>query len=334
MRAAVYHQFGGPEVVYVADVPIPIPKSNEVQVALFATTVNSADSRLRSLDVPRGFGLIIRLLLGPFKPRKPILGVDGVGTVSAVGSKVTTFKVGDRVAVCPGIRLGCHAEFMCLPEKGLIASIPPGLDFSNAAGLLFGGTTALVFLREKVRLRAGQKILIIGASGAVGVCAVQIARSLGGKVTAVCSEGNSALVRSLGASEVIDYQSGEYLTSDTKYDAILDCVGATHFSEVRASLLPEGKYVPLVASLPEMLSGVMQSLGSGPKVVSGDAQITRQIIIDLLEMGAKGIVQSVIDRTVPLDQIKAAHERVDSKRKRGAVVVLMSPDAGSESNKV
>lgn len=185
MKAMTYHIYGGPEVVTLSEVPKPEPKSNEVLIRVFATTVSSGDWRARSLSMPPGFAILGRLVFGLSGPRQPILGTELSGVVEQVGAAVSRFKVGDEVMAFLGGKFGCHAEYRAVPEDGLIAPKPANLSFEEAASLSFGSATALPFLRDKARINGGDRVLVVGASGAVGIAAVQIAKHFGGVVTAV-----------------------------------------------------------------------------------------------------------------------------------------------------
>lgn len=325
MKAAVFDRFGGPEVIAIKEVSAPEPGPSEVLVRIDSTCVNSADSRMRSLDVPTGFKLILRLINGPFRPRKKILGVDGSGTVIGLGQKVTRFKVGDRVLVFPGIAMGCHAELVQISESGMIAPIPDQVSFTDAAACAFGGTTALLFLRDQAKLQARERILIIGATGAVGSAAVQIAHHWGAHVTAVCSGTNKKLALQLGADEVIDYQTENPYSGLQKFDVIMDCVGNSKLSVTQKLLTRKGRHLLVVAGLPEMLEAVARNLTGGPKVISGDTfKLASQTLTEVISLVEAGVFRPVIDRLLPLDQIQEAHRLVDSGRKKGSVVIQVA----------
>ncbi len=204
MKAIVYDRYGPPDVLSLQEVGKPTPKDNEVLIRTHATTVTSGDWPARSLDVPVGFGLMSRLFFGIAKPRQPILGTELAGRIESIGKDVRKFKVRDRVFAFSGAGMGCHAEYKCMPEDGELALTPPNLTCDEAAALSFGGTTALNFLRRG-RLQNRERVLVNGASGAVGTAAVQLAKHFGAEVTGVCSTANVDLVRSLGATHVIDY---------------------------------------------------------------------------------------------------------------------------------
>src|SRR5262245_8672407 len=196
MKAAVYERYGAPEVLELKEVSKPAPGEHEVLIKVYATTVTSADWRARTLEVPKGFGFMSRLVFGISKPRQPILGTELAGEIEAIGKAVRAFKVGDPVLALSGLSMGCHAEYKCMPEGGTLALKPANLTYEEAATLSFGGTTALDFLRRG-GLQKGDKVLINGASGGVGTAAVQLARFFGAEVTGVCSTANLELVRAL-----------------------------------------------------------------------------------------------------------------------------------------
>lgn len=329
MRAAVYRQYGPPSVVHIEDVARPEPQANEVLIRIRASTVSSGDARARSLKVPAGFGLFARPVFGLFKPRRMILGTELAGEIAAVGSGVTRFKVGDRVFAFPGFGMGCHAEYRTMPEEGCLQPVPAGLSFEEAAALSFGGTTALYYLRDLAKLQRGEQVLIIGASGAVGSAAVQIARHLGARVTGVTSSANLERVRGLGAERVIDYTAGDYLRSGERYDVILDTVGSTGYSDCQPALKSEGRLLLVAASLPQILGAGWVSLTSRHRVIAGNARESVEDLRYLKELAEAGHYRPLIDRRYPLEQIVDAHAHVDTGRKRGSVVIIMDPP-GSE----
>lgn len=325
MKAAVFDRFGGPDVVVIKEVKAPEMGPGDVLVKINSTCVNSADSRMRSLIVPTGFKLMLRLINGPFRPRKKVLGVDGSGTIIDVGQKTTKFKVGDRVLVFPGIAMGCHAEVVKVSESGIIAKIPDKVSFVHAAASAFGGTTALLCLRDQAKLKASERIMIIGAAGAVGSAAVQIAHNLGAHVTAVCSGKNKELALQLGADEVIDYQSENPYSGSQKFDVIMDCVGNSDLSVTQKLLTKNGRNLLVVASLPKMLEGAVRNRLRGPKVISGDTfKLTSKTLVDVLSLVETEVLRPVIDRILPFEKIQEAHSIVDSGHKKGAVVIQIS----------
>lgn len=239
MKAVLAERYGPPEVLQIREIATPTPKAKEILIRIYTTTVTSADWRIRSQTVPTGFGLIMRLVFGLRKPRQPILGSELAGVVAAIGRDVTRFQVGERVFAFSDMAMGCHAEYLCLPEDGMVVATPPGLTDATAAALCFGGTTALDFLR-RARVRPGEKVLVNGASGAVGSAVIQLARNAGAEVTGVCSSANLELVRSLGATQVVDYTREDFSRNGETYDVIVDTVGTAPFSRCRRSLRKGG----------------------------------------------------------------------------------------------
>lgn len=328
MKAAVYRRYGPPEVIEIGDVPKPVPKDHELLIRVRATTVSSADWRARSLRMPAGFGLLGRLFFGVTKPSQPILGSELAGDVEAVGSAVASFKVGDRVFAFPGGSMGCHAEYRCVAANGAVAPIPSNLTYEQAAALSFGGSTMLDFFRRGA-LRKGERVLVNGASGAVGSAAVQLAKNLGAHVTGVCSTANVELVRSLGADDVIDYTKRDFTQSGKAFDVIVDTVGTAPFSRSGASLSGGGRLLLLLASLPELLKAPWHTMTSGKRVIAGPAAERPEYVAELGELAAAGGFLPVIDRCYPLERIVDAHRYVDQGHKRGSVVVTLGAGSGA-----
>ncbi len=326
VKAAVYRQYGPPEVVNIEAVDKPTPKGNEVLVKIHATTVSSADWRARSLIVPRGFGLFARLIFGLFRPKRSILGVELAGEIEAVGKDVTKFKVGDHVFAYPGIGLGCHAEYRTMPEDGPIAPMPANLSYDEAAAISFGGVTALRYLRDKAKIQRGESVLVIGASGAVGSAAVQLAKYFGADVTGVCSTANVDLVKSIGADGVIDYTKEDFTRTGRTYDIILDAVGEASFPKCETALTPGGRLLLVVAGPLQMLDAAWRFKPGRKKVLAGEAWGGTADLLLLRQLAEAGQFKPVIDRRYPLQQIVEAHRRVDTKRKRGSVVIVVDRD--------
>lgn len=322
MKAIVYERYGPPEVLQLKDVEKPTPKNNEVLIKTHAATVTSGDWRLRSLDVPFGFGLITRLVFGISRPRQPILGSELAGVIEAVGKHVSKFKLGDPVFAFSDTAMGCHAEYKCMAEDGAVVPKPSSLTFDEAAALSFGGTTALDFLRRG-RLRSGESVLVNGASGAVGTAAVQLARHFGAIVTGVCSSANVDLVRSLGATHVIDYTQQDFTRNGETYDVIVDTVGTAPFSRSSASLKEKGRLLVILAGLPEMLQALWVSTTSSRQVIAGPATVRVEDLHFLAGLAESGEFKPVIDRRYPFAQAADAHRYVDTGRKKGNVVITL-----------
>lgn len=323
MRAAVYHRYGPPEVVALSEVPRPTPRDDEVLVKVRATTVTAGDWRLRAAKVPPGFALLIRLGVGIFRPRAPILGHELAGEVEAIGKAVDLFKVGDRVFAYGRAATGSHAEYVAIRQAAAIARIPTTLSFEEAAALSSGGAPALFYLRDKAGVRAGERVLVNGAAGSVGSAAVQLAHHFGATVTGVCSTGNVALVRELGAEQVIDYTRADFLLSGQTFDVILDTVGNCSFANCRALLAPGGRLLLLAASLWQMIGALLRPTRSGRSVLAGDSAERAEDLRLLAQLAEAGQYRPVIDRTYPLERIVEAHARVETHHKKGNVVVTV-----------
>lgn len=313
MRAAVVREYGPPGVVRVEELEDPVPGPQDVLVRVRATAVTSGDARIRGARFPRGFAPFGRLALGVRRPRRPVLGITFSGVVEAVGSKVTGVSVGDEVAGATGARMGTHAELVAV-RASKVVPIPAGVSHDDAAGVLFGGTTALVYLRDKATVRPGSSVLVIGASGAVGTTAVQLARNAGATVTGVCSGANADLVRSLGAAHVVDHTTTDVTTLPERYDVVLDTVGTLSAASGRRLLTDDGVLLLVVASLGDMLR-VHRDVKAGP------APERVEDVRELLDLVASGRLRVVLDAVLPLDEVVAAHERVDSGRKVGNLLL-------------
>ncbi|MED4140461.1 NAD(P)-dependent alcohol dehydrogenase [Priestia megaterium] len=302
MKAMVCTKYGKPDVLQLQEVEKPIPKENEILIKIYATTVTSGDCRVRSFNSPLLLWLPMRIVFGLRKPRKSILGVELAGEVEDVGKNVTRFKKGDQLFAMTGMKFGGYAEYICLPEKGTIAVKPENVTYEEAASISFGGTTALHFFR-KGTIQTGQKVLIYGASGAVGTAAVQLANYYGAEVTGVCSAKNSELVKSLGADLVIDYQNEDFTEKQERYDLIFDAVGKITKNQCKGALALNGRFVSVEGQ--------------------GIAKVQTKDLLLLKKLMEEGQIQSVIDRCYSLEQVPEAHEYVETGHKIGSVVVTL-----------
>jgi len=322
MKAATYTRYGGPEVLHISERPCPEPGENEVLIRVHASTVSAGDWRMRSLEVPRGLGLAIRAFAGWTRPRRAVLGGDAAGIIVDKGAAVLNWNIGDAVVAYPGARMGGHAEYLSMPADGTMVLKPAGLSFAESAAIPFGGLTALEFLRDKGGLEAGEKVLIVGASGAVGSAAVQLARHFGADVTGVCSSANAALVTDLGAHRVVDYRAQDIATLSQRFDVILDTTGSAPWGRVRHLLTPRGRLLVVVGGLPEMLR-----MGFNRRLIGGVSTGSTDGLRRLMALVGEGAFYPLIDRVYPFEHVRRAHAHVDTGRKKGAVVLSLVPAA-------
>jgi NADPH:quinone reductase-like Zn-dependent oxidoreductase len=315
MKAIVYTKYGPPEVLQLQEVAKPIPGDHEILIKIKATAVNSGDWRLRKADP---FG--VRLFFGLTKPKTHILGSVFSGEIEEAGKNVTLFKAGDAVFGTTDMRFGTYAEYKCMPENGALALKPAHITHTEAAAIPFGATTAWHFI-QKANIKSGQKVLINGASGAVGSAAVQLAKYFGAHVTGVCSTSNMELVMSLGADQVIDYTKEDFTQNGETYDIIFDSVNVLSFSDSLKSLSTNGLLILSAAGMSEMLRGSWISLTSSRKVMTGLIRKTAQDMTFLADLIDLDKLKAVIDRTYPLEQTAEAHVYVEQGHKRGNVAI-------------
>jgi NADPH:quinone reductase-like Zn-dependent oxidoreductase len=306
MKAIVYTHYGSPEVLHLTEIAKPTPKDNEVLVKIHATTVTIGDTIMRSFKLPvSGWQkLMARLILGIRKPKRPILGMELAGDIEAIGKAVTRFKVGDPVfASTLGVNFGGYAEYKCFPEDGMLAIKPANLTYEEAAAAVGAGMTALRCLR-KANIQRGQKVLIYGASGAVGTNAVQLAKQhFGAEVVGVCSASNVELVKSLGADRVVDYTQEDFTRTGPIYDVVFDAVGKTSAAHGKKASKPGGLYL-----------NVHKDSGNGEK---------REDLLAIKEIIEAGKFKPVIDRCYPFEQMVEAHRYVDQGHKKGNVIIML-----------
>ena len=325
MRAVVYDRYGPPEVLRLEEVEKPFPNEDEVLVKINATLVTRSDCATRAAN--RSGGLLVsgisRLVSGVRRPRQPILGTDLAGEVAAVGPAVNEFAVGDRVFGSTGFKFGAHAEFICMSESARIAHLPAGMTFEQAAAVCDGGLNALWCLRS-VDLQKGQRILIYGASGAIGTAAVQLAKHFGADVTAVCNTKNLELMSSLGADRVIDYTKEDFTKNGEIYDVILDAVGKHSFRRSRDSLRSGGSYLATDGLENLMLALWTPRFGDKKVLFRIPPRYTKQDVVFLKELIEAGEYRAVIDRTYPLEDVVDATRYVETEQKTGNVVLTVS----------
>lgn len=293
----------------------PEPKENEILLRIKATAVNSGDIRLRKANP-----FAVRLFFGLLKPKITILGSVFSGEVESVGKQVKRFNVGDQVFGHTNMRFGAYAEYICLPEDGSLALKPAAFSHHEAAAIPFGGVTALHFIK-KVKIEANQKVLIVGASGAVGSAAIQLAKSYGAIVTGVCSTFNIDLVKSIGADKVIDYTKEDFTQNGEIYDLIFDAVNTISVSQSLKSLAKNGIMILSAAGMKEMLQGLWISMTSKRKVMTGVISHNADDIVFLKQLIEDRKFKPVIDRAYSLAQIAEAHAHVEKGHKRGNIVI-------------
>jgi NADPH:quinone reductase-like Zn-dependent oxidoreductase len=316
-------RYGTPDVLQWAERPMPRPGSHELLVRVVATTVNSGDWRVRALHLPPGFGPLGRLALGLRRPRQPVLGTEFAGVVEDTGVLACRFRPGDRVFGFTGSRMGCHAEYLCMDEHGPVAATPPQLGCEQAAAMCFGGSTMLHYYR-RASLSAGEHVLVIGASGTVGSAAVQLARSQGARVTAVCNTARAPLMHRLGAQHTIDPARHDFTAQGERYDVVVDCVGTFSPEETLGVLTPGGRLLLLAAGLPDLLRAPLLGRTRGLRVMAGPAQESAADVATLAALAARGAFIPVIDSVYPWADFRLAHARVESRRKVGTVVLRVA----------
>lgn len=328
MRAVVYDRYGDPGVLRLDEVEQPVPRDDEVLIRIHATTVNRTDCGIRGgQNFITRLGYSVVTTGSPFKalrhPKQRILGTELAGDVAAVGRAVTKFAVSDHVFGVNAGAFGAQAEFLCMRESAPLAQMPGGMSFEDAAAVCDGAILALGCLR-KVGLRAGQRILIYGASGSIGTAGVQLAKALDAHVTAVCSTRNVELVRSLGADEVIDYTREDFTRNGESYDVIFDAVGKHSFRRCRGSLKPGGVYISTDGW--ENLFWIVWTARVGDRRVMTDVppHYRQKDIVFLAELIEAGKYRAVIDRCYPMEQVVEATRYVETERKTGNVVLMVS----------
>ena len=326
MKAVLHTHYGSPDLLELREVDKPIPKANEVLIAIHATTVSTGDCNVRNFTfVTKSMRPIAKLMFGIGKPWKArILGTELAGVVEGTGQDVARFKTGDRVVAFTGMAGGGHAQHACLPETGAVVIKPDSLSWEEAVAIPFGANTALYFLRDLGKIRAGQQLLIIGASGAIGSAGVQLAKHFGATVTGVCSGANVELVKSLGADMVIDYTRDDFTKNGESYDLIFDVVGATTFDRCQHSLKPNGVFLQNIMELTDVVRALWTSIASRKKIKGGVAINNLKRMSFVAELVAAGKLRPVIDRSYPLERIAEAFKHVEQGHKKGNVVITVA----------
>jgi NADPH:quinone reductase-like Zn-dependent oxidoreductase len=330
MKAIVCAKFGPPEVLQLKEVGKPTPKDHEVLIHVHATSVNFGDMMARNFrgisprefHMPFLFWLMAKLSLGHNQPKFTILGNEFSGEVEAAGKDVKRFKPGDQVFGHLGMGFGAYAEYLCAPEDGVLALKPNNITYEEAAVVPYGAIMALNLL-AKVNIRPGQKVLVNGASGAIGSAAVQIARHLGAEVTGVCGTPRLEFVRSLGANRVIDYTQEDFTQNGETYDLIFDVLGKSSFSHCKNSLKPNGVLLYASFKMKQLGQMLWTSITHGKKVICALAPGGADDLMSVKELIQAGKIKAIIDRRYPLDQTADAHRYVEEGMRRGSVVITM-----------
>jgi NADPH:quinone reductase-like Zn-dependent oxidoreductase len=320
MKAVICTRYGSPEVLQLKEYEKPVPKDNEVLIRIMATVAAPADSAFRI-----GKPLAARLFTGLSRP-KQIPGDVLSGIIEAAGKDVKSFKVGDEVYGSSGTYFGTNAEYIVLPEDAALAIKPGNIRHGEAAAVSEGSLTALPFLRDTGKIKTGYRVLINGASGGVGVYAVQLAKYFGAEVTGVCGPGNVEMVKRLGADKVIDYTKEDFAKKNDTYDIIFDAVGKSSYDNCKNALLPCGVYMSTVPTFSLMLRTIFTSKSKGQKAVFAATGLRkpeekRKDLVLLKDLIEAGKLLPVIDRTYSMEQISDAHTYVDTGHKKGSVVI-------------
>jgi len=331
VKAVVYHEYGSPDVLKLEEVDKPSPKDNEILIRIHATSVNIGDIWARNFKaitpskftMPLPFWLPARMYFGLTKPRVHILGSEFAGEIDVVGKDVQRFRNGDQVFGYRGQSMGANAEYLCMPEAGLVAIKPANMTYEEAAVVPYGALTALSLLR-KVNIQSGQKVLINGASGGIGSAAVQLAKHYGAEVTGVGGRPRLEFVKSLGADKVIDYTQEDFCRNGETYDLIFDILGKSSFAQCKNSLRQDGRYLLASFKMKQLFQMLWTRIAGGRKVVCAFSSESPEDLVFIRELVEAGKIKSVIDRRYPLEQTAEAHGYVEKGLKKGSVVITMA----------
>ncbi len=317
MKASIYSEYGPPEVVQLKEVPTPIPKDNEVLIKVHATTVNRTDCGFRSAEY-----FIVRFFSGLLRPKNKTLGNEFAGEIEVVGKHVTSFKPGDKVFGYNDIKFGAHAEYMVMAEEGPVTTMPANMTYEEAAPITEGGHYALCDIRA-AKVSKGQQVLINGATGAIGSAAVQIVRALGAEVTAVCDTKHLELVKSLGATDVIDFTQQDFTKAKQTFDFVFDSVGKSSYRKCKPLLKKHGIYISTELGYMSQnpFLAIITPLFGGKKVLFPIPTISKKDVMFLKELAEAGKYKPLIDRQYKLEQIVDAYRYVETGQKTGNVII-------------
>jgi NADPH:quinone reductase-like Zn-dependent oxidoreductase len=330
MKAIVYTKYGPPDVLELKEIEKPTPKDNEVLVRIYATPVNFGDILVRNFrkisprkfSMPMPLWLPTRIILGFRKPKRTVLGSEFAGEIEAIGKDVKLFSKGDPVFGYRSMKMGANAEYLCMPEDGLVAKKPHNMTYEEAAAVPYGALTALNLLR-KVNIQSGQKVLINGASGGIGSQAVQLAKYFGAEVTGVCGTPRIEFVKSLGADKVIDYTKEDFTQSVETYDLIFDILGKSSFSRCKTSLKKNGRYLLASFKMRQLFQMLRTSIIGSKKVICALSNEKTEDLFLIKELIEAGQIKSVIDKRYPLEQTAEAHRYIEKGHKKGNVVITV-----------
>jgi NADPH:quinone reductase-like Zn-dependent oxidoreductase len=330
LKAIVYQKYGPPDVLQLKDVEKPTPKQNELLIRVYAAPVNYGDLLARNFgnlsarefNMSRIFWFPARIMFGFRKPKRTILGSEFAGEVESVGKDVNQFKKGDKIFGYRSMKMGTNAEYICMPEDGLVAIKPDNMSYEEAAAIPYGALTALNLLR-KVNIQNGTKVLINGASGSIGSAAVQLAKYYGAEVTGVCGTPRLEFVKALGADKVIDYTKEDFTQNGEMYDLIFDILGKSSFSRCKNSLTKNGRYLLASFKMRQLLQMLRTSIMGGRRVICAMSGEKREDILFIKELMDVGKIISIIDKCYPLEQTAKAHSYVESGNKKGNVVITL-----------
>ena len=331
MKAIVYTKYGPPEVLQLKEVEKPVPKDKEILIKIHATPVSFGDKLVRNLKeitpgkfhMPFLFWLFAKMYFGFRRPRITILGSEFAGEIEALGKNVKSFKPGDQVFGYRGSLMGAYAEYLCMPENGVVALKPSNMTYEQAAAVPYGAIMALNLLR-KVNLQPGQSVLVNGASGGIGPAVVQLAKShFGANVTGVCSTPRLEYVKSLGADKVIDYTKEDFTDSAEIYDFIFDILGKSSFARVKRSLKPNGRCLLVSFKMKQLWQMLWTSMIGSKKVICALSSEKAEDLVFIKELIEAGKIKTVIDKRFPLAQAAEAHRYVEQGHKKGNVVITL-----------
>ncbi|MDH3708315.1 MAG: NAD(P)-dependent alcohol dehydrogenase [Cyclobacteriaceae bacterium] len=321
MKAIVYTQYGPPEVLKLKEIDKPVPKDKEVLIKLKAVEVTKSDCEMRAFKFPvNWFWLPLRIALGVFKPKRPVLGSYFAGEVVAKGKEVTRYQLGEQIFGCGGLRLGAYGEYMCLPERYTMVTKPSNMSFEEAAAVPLGGLNALHFMR-RADIKPGEKVLVNGAGGSIGIFGVQIAKFMGAEVTAVDSGIKEEMLRATGADHFVNYQQQDIAQLPEKYNVILDMVASSSYKGCMGLLEPEGRYLLGNPRLSDMLRSSWTSKFTDKNVIFAFARETEEELLALKEMIEAGQIRAVVDKIYTMDQAPEAHHRVETEQRLGSIVI-------------